>query len=204
MTPRLTHGDNGDDQLVNESANSNESKPPPRAFAQGTGVLLQVIGGILFFSSCCVCSAFGSWDPTMTRGQALNAYAEDETPGYTFATMFDQPGQAGVALHVAFSTVGGLGMMVFGLGLQAEKRKSGWGAVIACAATTAVVAVAAVFLWSGDASWGYRLWNLVVMLVTAVLTGFSIAALRQMLRNPPPDDLYTVPHDFDPKKPDHH
>jgi len=173
---------------------------PPRAFAQGTGVVLQVVGGILLFSSCCVCSVMGSWDPTMTRSDAMQTYSHNPEVGYTFGQMLQQPGKLGVALHVATCTAGGLGMMVFGLGLQAEKRRSGWGAVVATAATALFLLAAAVLLWTGDGAWAYRIWNLAVLLVVAVLCGFSVVALRQMLRCPPPADLYTVPADYDPKK----
>ena len=45
-----------------------------------------------------------------------------------------------------------------------------------------------------------RIWNLVVSLVVLILLAFSIAALRQVLAHPPPDELHVVPADYDPKK----
>ena len=177
--------------------------PPVRAFAQGAGVLMQIVGGVLFFGSCCVCSALGAWDPTMSRGEAIRTYAADPTVGYSLRSMLEHPNRAGVALLIAASTVGGLGMLVFGLGLQAEKRRAGWGAAITTWLLAAAMVVAGVLLWSGPGGWGYRIWNAVMLPLTVLLAGFATVALRQMRRHPPPDDLYTVPADYDPKQDTH-
>ena len=96
--------------------------------------------------------------------------------------------------------MGGLALIVFGLGLQSEKPRSGWGALITSAALLAVLIVAGIALWTGGASAASLLWHAVMSLVVAVLIGFAIVALREMRANPPSGALHMVPHDYDPKK----
>ncbi len=170
---------------------------PPRAFAQGVGVLLQTVGMVLFLSTCCVCSVAGAWDPTMDRAEVLNLIQTDQPVGVTLLGLLDQPGRAGVMLTVMFTTVGGLAMAGFGLGLQAQKPKSGWGAFVTNVLMLSVLIVAGVGLWVGQASWVARVWHALLTVLVAVLTGFAWVALKQMIANPPPADIEVLPKDFE-------
>ena len=181
-------------------------EPAPRAFAQGTGILLQTVGGILFLSSCCVCSSSFLWDPQWSLIQAQR-FLEDQEHGQQQgdgASWFPSqrlggPAKFGLMLMVMFTTVGGLAMAVFGLGLQAEKPASGWAALVTNGVFLLVLIVAGAALWSGQASPAVRVWHGIVSMVVIVLLGFTITALRQMIAHPPPGDLQVVPADYDPR-----
>ena len=79
-----------------------------RAFAQGTGVLLQTVGGILFLSSCCVCSSAFLWDPQWSLIQA-QSYQQQQIDGQPpiSAHHITKPARFGLMLMVMFTTVGG-------------------------------------------------------------------------------------------------
>lgn len=166
---------------------------PPRAFAQGTGVLLQTVGVILFLSSCCVCSLSSWWQPLQDHGQTLGAIQSGQPIGGSWRDLAQRPREAGYTLTVVFGTVGGLGMAVFGLGLQAERRRAG---VAAFATTTLLLVIlifAGVLLWHGGATWAARGLHALLTLIVALLAGFTWVAMRQVLANPPPADIDIVP-----------
>ncbi len=171
--------------------------PPVRAFAQGTGVLLQMVGMTLFLSSCCVCSMSGLWDPPMGRYETqekLNTkQIEPSTPMRPFADL----ATTGLTLTVVFTTLGGLAMAVFGLGLQSDKPRAGWAAVLTTTAYLIIMIAAAICLWAGGASLVPKVWNLVLTLIALILLGFSVVALRQVLRHPPPPGMDILPPDFE-------
>lgn len=172
------------------------ASPPPRAFAQGTGVLFQVVGFAMFVSTCCVCSAAGRWEAP-SRGATIEKLKQDEPLVITLRRMFDEPGAAGLMLTVSFATVGGLAMMVFGLGLQSDKPNAAYAAVATCALLTMMLLGAAACLWIGESGWVSRLWNHALAAVTMTLLGFAIAALRQIRRDPPPPGMDILPDDFE-------
>ncbi|MEX0778016.1 MAG: hypothetical protein WD042_20120 [Phycisphaeraceae bacterium] len=177
--------------------------PSPRAFAQGVGVLLQTVGMVLCLSTCCICAGYSYAVPTLTRGQVerQTEQAGDKTqPGdaiYRWRDLTSDPGKAGLTAMVMFTTVGGLALASFGLGLQSEKPRSAWGALISAGLMTIVLLACGVGLWLGHASLLARLWHAGLLVAMLLLVGFSAAAVRQMRRFPPPVDLYTVPRDFD-------
>lgn len=167
--------------------------PPPRAFAQGTGIVLQTAGMLLFLSSCCVCSLTGLWDPVSTPAQTIEQMRSGEPVITTVDRLFTDPARAGYMLHAVGSTVGGLAMAVFGLGLQAERRRAGWGAFISATATYGVLMTAWVCLWLGDAGIATKIWNLTLVFAVIVLVGFAWFALQQVRATPPPADIDVVP-----------
>ena len=175
---------------------------PPRAFAQGTGILLQTVGGILFLSSCCVCSSAFLWDPQWSLIQAQGFQEQQQGDGESLfpAHRLGEPARFGLMLMVMFTTVGGLAMMVFGLGLQAEKPASGWAALVTNVLFLLILIAAGAALWSGQASWAVRVWHGIVSVVVMVLLGFTITALRQMIAHPPSGDQHVVPADYDPRE----
>ena len=159
---------------------------PPRAFAQGTGVLLQTIGMVMFLSTCCVCSLAGLWDPMLSRPQIIEQLRQNQPIGVTLADLLDQPAQAGAMLMVMLMTVGGLAMAGFGLGLQSDRPRSAGAAMATNLLLLAVLALAGTGIWVGDSSWLMRVWHglFVVMVLTA--TGFTWVALREVRASPPP------------------
>lgn len=174
-----------------------DSQSPPRAFSQGVGLVLQAVGLILFLTTCCVCSLSGQWEKTLSRGEILQMQEQDRVPSWSVADLVNTPGRAAMMLLAMFMTVGGLAMLAFGLGMQSHKRGSALGALITMLAADGVLLVAGVGLWAGDSHWLSRLWHAVMLLTVMVLTPMTIAAYRQMQADPPPDDMYVIPADFD-------
>jgi len=170
--------------------------PTARAFAQGTGVLLQTVGMILFLSTCCVCSLAGLWDPTLSRPAVLQQLDSGEPIGLSFLSLFAQPAKAGVMLMAMFMTVGGLAMAVFGLGLQSEKPRSAWGAMATVILMMIVLCLSGVGLWVDHASWSARSWHGILTVVVLVVFGFTWAALRQMIACPPAPDNDVLRADY--------
>ena len=172
-----------------------DGDPPPRAFAQGTGVLLQTVGVIFFLSTCLVCSLSGLWDPPRSPSEVLpdaqTFVADDQQT--RLRDLIEHPGKTGVMLTVMGTTIGGLAMAVFGLGLQSEQPRAAWGALTATVSLTLVLIVASIGLWVGHASMLTRFWHLLLVMVTLVLVGFCVGALKQVLANPPPHEFNVMP-----------
>lgn len=175
--------------------------PPVRAFAQGTGILLQVVGVTLFLTTCCVCSSAWVWDPIYTTGEMERQINEENVqPIPTLRTMFKDPGTAGFSLMVAFSTVGGLAMAVFGLGLQADKPKAAIASVVTVGLWIIVLLGSGICLWIGDGSIAARIWNFLLFALACVLMCFTVTALKQIRKNPPPLGMDILPADWEPPK----
>ncbi len=185
--------------------NQPAGEPSPRAFAQGTGIYLQVVGVLLFLTTCCVCSSAVFWDPVDTAGEMeQKVTVEKQQPIPTLQTMFKDPATAGFSIMIAFSTVGGLAMAVFGLGLQADKPKAAAGAMVSVVVWALVLIGAGVGLWIGDGSIGARLWHLLMMAIALLSLGFTAAAFKQVRKHPPPTEMEVLPADWEPPKRGHH
>ena len=168
--------------------------PQPRAFAHGVGLVLQTVGVVLFLSSCCICASARMWERPPTQSEVIDQLAADPTlADRSLRDWLDDPTRTSVMLTVMFSTVGGLAMAGFGLGLQAERRRAPAGAVVVTAGLLTVLLVAAPGLWTDAAGWGIRLWHALACIVVAVLLVMSAAAWRQFRVNPPPTDVDIVP-----------
>ena len=188
--PNPTDAPDSQSKLTGESA----ARPSlPRAFAQGTGVVLQTVGMILFLSTCCVCSLTSLWDPGASRGETVENFRRGGPGLVTLRTLPQTPAQTGYMLLVMFTTVGGLALASFGLGLQAERRRSAWGALATTGVMLASLLAGGVALWAGGAPWAVRAWHAGLLLVVAALAGFCAAALRQVMADPPPPDVDVVP-----------
>ncbi len=74
------------------------SAQPPRAFAQGTGLVLQAVGAVLFLTTFCVCSLSGQWQTVLSRGQILQLPQEDQALNWSAADLIDRPGPAAMML----------------------------------------------------------------------------------------------------------
>ena len=149
---------------------------------------MQTVGMVLFLSTCCVCSTAGLWDPVAPRNEVLKSMRDAEDPGVTLTTLFDDPARAGIMLTVMFMTLGGLTTAVIGLGLQAGNLRAARAAVVAHALLLCVLIAAGIALWAGHAPLGFRLWHAALTLLLIALVGFSIAAFKDIRRNPPPPD----------------
>lgn len=167
--------------------------PPPRAFAQGTGIVLQTVGILLFLTNGCVCSMTGLWDPVASRTDVIEQIDSGRPLGMSIQRMFEDPAKAGYMLTVVTSTVGGLAMGVLGLGLQTDRRRAAAGALVSVAMTGAVMLAAGVLLWVGAAPWGARAWNAVLLAVILTAMVFTWHALREVRAAPPPPDIDIVP-----------
>lgn len=175
-----------------------DSSPPPRAFAQGTGVVLQTVGVILTIVSCCTCVNAGG--PTLSSGEVQSKLGQASQPTIDLAKLIEDPARLGLAMMVAFATLGGVGMAALGLGLQSDKPRSAGGAVFTTGALLITQLVAGVLLWTGGGSWGSRIWNLLLVLIVALLFGFCITAWREHKKHPPPRGIETLPPDFEPPR----
>ena len=169
----------------------------PRAIARGTGILLQTVGTALFLSTCCVCSLAGRWDPVLSHDVVMEQQRQGTITDWSLADLAAQPHRAGMMLMAMFMTVGGLAFLVFGLGMQSEKRGSATGALLTALLALLILAVAGAGLWIGSAAWAARVWHALMALVVLAITPLIVASWRQMLRDPPAPDLYDVPADFD-------
>lgn len=184
--------------LKQSATGSGSDQPPPRAFAQGTGILLQILGMALFLSTCCVCSFAGAWDPVLSRPEILRLLEEESSVGVGVRGLFEQPAKAGVMLMVMFMTIGGLALAGFGLGLQAERPRSAWGALGTTVAMIVILALAGIGIWVGEASWTSRIMHGLLSLTMIVVLGFVWVALREVLASPPPPVPTYVEPDADP------
>lgn len=168
--------------------------PPPRAFAQGTGVLLQTVGMILFFCSCCICALTPTWDERITSPMEIEQAIRDNRPGvHSIRAALSSPARAGYVFTVTCSTLGGLALAGFGLGLQADRGRSALGAVATAVGVESVLLLSGVGLWVGSAPIPATLLNLLMLLVYAILLAFCVAAYRQVKATPPPADIDIVP-----------
>lgn len=170
--------------------------PNPRAFAQGTGIVLQTVGVLLLLSTCCICAVSGAWLPTKDRGQVMQEMSLPQ-PAPAPTPLWRDPARFSAVVMVFLLAAGGLAMAAFGLGMQSERLAAAWGAVLTCALLLLLTLAAGVALWLGDGHPLPRLWNAAMVLLLAVLTGFSWAGLRQIQRHPPPPYDATLPRDFD-------
>lgn len=166
---------------------------PPRAFAQGTGILLQTVGVLMFLSSCCVFSLTGIWSPVQPDPQVIESIRTNTTPEPGLRGKLREPSSAGYMITALATSAGGLAIAVFGLGLQADRRRAANGAVFASITMTLLLLVAGALLWTGNAGFVPKLWNLALLAIAGLLVAFTVAALRNVRANPPPANVDIVP-----------
>lgn len=183
-----------------ENLDVQRQRPDPSeslAMARGTGLLLQTAGTTLFLSTCCVCALAGRWDPVLSHEVLIEHQREGTTPDWSLMDLAAHPARAGMMLLAMFMTVGGLAFLVFGLGMQSEKRGSATGALLTNVLALLILVLAGVGLWIDSAAWSARAWHALMTLAILAITPLIVASWRQMQRNPPDRDLYAVPADFD-------
>lgn len=149
-------------------------------------MVLQWVGIVLFLSSCCIGSTAGLWDPVWSRARTWQELEKNPSPDVTLGQLVHDPPKAAVALMVGFVPIGGLALAVFGLGLQADKPRAAWGAVLANTGLFVVLLVAGVALWIAEGPAMLRAWHALLTLLTAALFIFTFKALGQVRADPPP------------------
>lgn len=180
-----------DQPATPNSAHAGEA--PPRAFAQGTGILLQTVGVLLFLSSCCIFSLTGIWSPVQPDPQTIESIRTNTTPEPGLRGKLREPAAAGYMVTALATSAGGLALAVFGLGLQADRRRASAGAAFSSVTMTLLLLVAGALLWIGGAGVIAKLWNLALLAIAGLLVAFSIAAQRNVRANPPPPNVDIVP-----------
>lgn len=157
--------------------------PPPRAFTQGVGTVFQVVGVLLFLAGMFVCCASGLVSKeTATRteltrvGWHLTRNVQNE-PTYS--------AQRAITVSLLMAIFLGMALAAVGLGLQATNRRA--------PPFGAVVTGLAVVFWSVHALFFASTLGSVLLggiclllgLVFGLLFGLSVAAVREMRRDPP-------------------
>lgn len=158
---------------------SESSPPSPRAFAIGTGVVFQSVGGMLAFAAL-VAALISPW--TIPRSekpveQWFQFFEKDHLP-YAMA-----------AIVIITSLIGGLAFVAVGLGLQGERPSSGRVAMVAAGLIgAAYLGVACVFLFLLNRPFSMIVPTVLTLICIALflLAGQSASILRQC---PPPPDL---------------
>ncbi len=160
----------------------------PRAFAQASGAVFQVVGPVLMLSSCCLFSLLGLIQEQVD--QPIGSFQD-------WLTVATVPQIVG-GLDVLFSTIAGAMLMAVGIGLQGERPSAGRHAVI-------VTTLLAVGWWASFLAFilfGGRWWQILLSLLLAagatllfLLAGTSARTLR--LHPPPPDANRATP-DLEP------
>lgn len=133
----------------------------------------------------------------MSKDQAQARLDEKKEIVITLSQTFADPATAGLSLMVLFTTVGGLALAVFGLGLQSDKPRASLAAVVTAALWLLILIAAGICLWVGSASIVAKIWNLVLILIAALLLGFALVAWKQVRQFPPPPGLDILPPDFE-------
>jgi hypothetical protein len=155
--------------------------PNPRAFAQASGFVFQIVGWSMIAGGCCIGPAIGA-----LLGSSSMIY---NSPGQWW---HDSPAnQRLIALNIILLGVAGLALAVLGLGLAQERRGSATG----CVVVTGLMAVAwwACTIAAGLLDFDFSkiallLLNVAIALGTAILFVMALTSLRVMRLHPPPPD----------------
>jgi hypothetical protein len=175
----------------------NLAPTPPRAFAQGVGVVLQGLGVIMALTNCCICSLGGLWDPNLTSHEARQVMADQPEVITDPGSYLRDPVRAAGAATLLLATIGGLGLAAFGLGMQADRPRPAYAALATNLLLAAVFLAAGVALWTADAGWWLRSWHALLTLLALLALPFTIGATVQVVRHPPPPVDETLPPGFD-------
>lgn len=181
--------------------------PGPRAFAQGVGLLTQALGAVVLFVTCCLCCgvAFVEGDVWQNRSPAETTQARPQDP----SSLAPPSATVGHAVLLATSAVGGLCLVGFGVGLQADRgRLPALGSAGTTLAMLAAYAFAVLRLVQGNAGFGFIFLGAALALAAAALCALTIPACAQVIRHPPenadppvtdqaPDDPWARKRDSD-------
>ncbi|MFG0329287.1 MAG: hypothetical protein ACF8PN_05245 [Phycisphaerales bacterium] len=153
---------------------------PPRAFAQGVGLLLQAIGGVTFFATTCTCcvTAFiggGMW------------HSGPESIGPPPAGPTENPVVMAQAAILLVSAVGSLCLVGFGVGIQSDRgRIPAFGAALTTLVMTGVYGVAAFTLFRAGGQWPAFIVATALTMLALGLTLLTTTAMVEVFVHPPP------------------
>lgn len=183
------------------------SPPGPRAFAQAVGMILQAVGATVLFVTCCLCCGVAFFEGPIWQDQPS---AQSVTPlDPAGARTAGQPPQSGLAVLLTTSSVGGLCLVGFGVGMQADRgRLPAVGAALTTTFMTLAYALAAFRLSQQGAPKGFLLLALAALIGVAILALLALPSMVQVLRHPspgtappilddPPDDPWARRRDKD-------
>ena len=158
--------------------------PPPRAFTQGVGLLFQWVGVGMFLASFFTCCASG----LISRDRATQS--DLMRIGWGAYTA-----QRATAIALPCAVFFGMALAGLGLGLQAQDRRAPLMAVVVTAGATMFWLFHTIF-FATVAMWVTMLICAAMTLLFALLLVFATVARRDMLRNPPPEDIGILPGDY--------
>jgi hypothetical protein len=156
--------------------------PPPRAFAQGAGLVFQIVGGTLFLLAMFICCGSSLLNKDFATRADLSAIAWH---GYS--------APRAISIGLSAAVFFGLATAATGLGMQADYHH-------APALAAGVTLLAAIF-WTAHFifattvahSVAFSLLTAALSLTFASLFALALTAMRDMAKNPPP-----IGHDLIP------
>lgn len=172
--------------IKNGQQNGKEKAPSPRAFAIGTGVVLQT-AGILFVVGAFCCWGLSSLvekPAKVPETRWMDYLAGDRLPA------------AALTLGIVVALVGGLGMLAAGVGLQGERPSSGWIASVVTGVTAALYWVLCGVLLVKVGSVVGAIATATLGAVMSCLFALSWRSASVLRRFPPPADQSVVTEEF--------
>jgi len=168
-------------------------EPVSRPAAKAAGTVMQTLGMLLFLSSCCVCSFAGSWE-----GHEISRGVADTEGVLGLADYIKQEnwGKVGMMLNVMFPMAGGFALATFGLGLQADRKGAGLGALLVAIICALIVVLGGMGIWSGESTLFAKVWHGLVSLMMWVLVGLSYVAYKDVRADPPEANVDILPADY--------
>ena len=167
--------------------------PPPRAFTQGVGTVYQFVGVSLFLLSMAVCCGSSLLSKNVAQRNNLTAI------GWTISWPGGQglySAQRAISVSMVLAVFFGIALAGIGLGLQAQARTAPYGAIGVTAFATLFWTVQGVFFAGTIGSIPLVLTMAALAVAFAILTGFALAAGREMWRDPPPPEHEVLPADY--------
>jgi hypothetical protein len=166
-------------------------KIPPLAFTQGVGTVFQFTGVILFLllaTLCCGSSLLSKETAERPDLARIGWHLPGEPPGHPF---YSVPRALSTTLTIGLALGGAVAGM--GLGLQATHRSAAFAAVIVNPFATLFWLIHFIYGMQILHSYWLSVAALILTLLFLVLSGLSIAALREMLAHPLPPDHEVLP-----------
>jgi hypothetical protein len=149
----------------------------------------QFVGVVLFISSMAVCCGSSLISKDVAERRDLIAV------GWTAGPVF-YSAQRAITVSLLLAVFYGMALAGIGLGLQAQSRKSPYAAATVAASAAVFWAIQAVFFAGVLGSLTLPILCTVISLIFLSLTALAIAAVRDMLHNPPPPGHELLPPDY--------
>jgi len=164
----------------------------PRAFSQASGLVLQLVGIVLALGTCCWWSFAGLTQERLRPASQPGTLREIVAAADAL--------QIWSMTAVCISFAGGLSLAAIGLGLQAEKRRSGSLAAWTASAGAAFWFAYFAFALTHHAGVGRLIWIVLMLLAWGLCAILGVISADELKRNPPPPDLGKAPPDLKPDR----